>query len=362
MNVFKIVDIKSVVPYFLLSCYFLCIILVFPLIVDFLKTFFYLKKYYQNEFTNIPFLIVSYLVLFFVSFPFLSCYFFKRIVIRYKNGIIASTKKSFLIKLLLVFCYYSSIIVFVMFSFNEIGKIASSNRYYSDCKKALDSLQQIDKKNNIAIYVEHIPFLFWNSKNVHSRVLPLENRVKDIRDIIILTDNQNDYFYLNAEGLYYSKITDEVALYSNSQSFLSYLREKEYSISNSFNFDKEISLNDFFMQNKINGVNKQYIELKKLSPIFYSDQFLYAPGNYSFDIELKGKSSTKSLNNSCIIELHLGKIKNRKILKENELVSDKFVITDIPINLYSFEQGTFISITSVDDSEIILKSVKVKKM
>lgn len=365
MQFFKISN-TSFFSNLIIVVYYLFIIYIFPLFIDYMKTFFYLKNYSQYEYSNVPVLIISYLIICIVSFPLIVLYVIKGHFNLYKfdDNNYSQSKKKFFFKTSLIYCNFFSFLVFFIYSFYEIEKLSKSDLFYLDCKKTVQLLKNTENFNKLNIYVEHIPFLFWGTDNIDSRVLPLENSVKEISDLIILTDSSNDYFYLNREGLSYSKISDFLGVYSNSQSAIKILNEAGFSFSRSFFFEKNFSLRKISEHNKLDDLNKKFIVLNKQIPIIYTDLFLYTPGDYYFDIEIDKKDKNTYKDNKdkiCFIELHLGRSVNKIELYENDFEDGRMNKT-IQITLNSFEQGTFISIMSLVNSNISLESIKLRKM
>lgn len=352
---------KSLSHFLWLGCYIVFLIFIFPLIIDFLKTFFFLENFQQKGCGNFYFFIVSFIIFYFITFPYVTN-------LLKNNRIISDIKtrdcffaKEKLFKLIALILFYISFPFFIFYSCSELSSLKKSNQYYLDCKKIIHELEKSDDFYNLNIYVEHTPYLFWNRGNIHSRVLPLEYRVKDKRELLIITDCINDYFYLNREGLLFSKITPEVAVYSNSASAIDYLKKLGYSFSNYFYFDKYIPLQEIAKQNNIDIGDCQYIELQRKNPVIYNDQYLYSEGNYLLEFEIENNNISSIQRDVAYIEFHLGRTIKKIFLNNSEFVNKKKINKSFSLTLNSMEQGTFISIMSLANLELSLNSIIIKK-
>lgn len=354
---------KNVIYLIGLGIYIVSLIIFFPLLIDFLKTFFFLENYLQKGYTNISFLIVSFIIVYFVAVPFVTKKIssihlvfsdFKRSEFFFDKGVS-------LLKIFAFIFFFLCFPFFLLYCSSEISALKHSSQYYSDCKKIINQLEKIDNFDNLNIYVEHTPFLFSNRDNIHSRILPLENRIIGISDLIIFTDSLYDYFYLNREGLLFSKISSDVGIYSNSATAIAYLKNNGYIFSDHFYFEKFIALQEIAKQNNIEIFDNQHIELECKTPLIYNDPYLYNTGNYKIDIEIENKNNSSIHEDIAYIEIHLGRAIEKIFLNSKDFVNKDKINKSITLRLNSLEQGAFISIMSLVNSAIYLDSIRIKK-
>lgn len=352
---------KQLSFYFLSAAYVALLVYLFPLIIDYLKTYFFLKNYQLASSSNIVFFTVAFLIVFFVSFPFVSYYFVRNTqLICKKNNLQTNTdKKKALIKIFSCIFFYCSFIFFVLYSLGEISYLKKDNHFYQDSEKLLNRINETATSDNLQIYIDHIPFLFRNTPKVKSRIFPVHSRVVNMQDLVIITDCSKDYFYLNSEGLLYTKISDEVGLYTNSRETIEHLTNAGYNFSNRFIFEKNISLMEFVDSNTIAPYHNT--ELSCNGHVFYIDSFEYGSGQYSVEIELEKSVEFSDKENVIFIEVRFGKIINKIYLQEKDFQNGK-LNKIIPVSVNNIEQDTFLSIISLVKTGIIIDSLKIKKI
>ncbi|SFS85586.1 hypothetical protein SAMN02910357_02243 [Succinivibrio dextrinosolvens] len=352
---------KQLSFYCLSVAYVALLVYLFPLIIDYLKTYFFLKNYQLASSSNIVFFTVVFLIVFFVSFPFVTYYFVRNTqLICKKNNLQTNTdKKKALIKIFSCIFFYCSFIFFVLYSLGEISYLKKDNHFYQDSEKLLNRINETATSGNLQIYIDHIPFLFRNAPKVKSRIFPVHSRVVNMQDLVIITDCSKDYFYLNSEGLLFTKISDEVGLYTNSNETIEYLTNAGYKFSNGFVFEKEISISNLAKQNGL--PDYPYLQLKKDVPVIFTDQYEYGAGNYELEVDIEKSCEASEQGTIGLLEFHFGNYVNKIFFKDNEFSNNKLHKV-IPISLNSIEQDTFISIISFINSELMVKSIKLRKI
>ena len=253
---------------------------------SFAKTLFAVLNLDKKEYSFIAFVWVSFYFAVFLIFLFFLYNLVKSILgifFSLEEKYYPSVTKKYFIVLLSLLCFF-----FLSFILGK-NTIYSSNRYneyVSGTKKIIDNLKQDQSFSNVSFYVEHVPYLFEKKYNVKSSVLPL-NYLNNGGENIIFTDSTNNYYLLNYQGYSYTRVSNELSIYTNSKKVIDFLCDNGYEVKPYYVYSEDISFNDCAKLNNITLDHNGFILLDKNNPeVMIPPLSLYA-GNYQFDFDFE---------------------------------------------------------------------------
>ena len=242
--------------YFVVITYLLVLYLLFPGISDYMKTFFSVSNLRSQELSLLAFILVSSLVVFTVIFSItvynlFLYYLSKKIKVTY-DLFLPIGFKSIKLNYLLLSIATIFFFCFGFFSFEYIeDKKHNYTNLLNDSKRVYDLIKTNESSSHILLYAEHVPYLYKDIGTFNHRVYPLNYFEKGSSESVIFTDPDTDYIYLSSCGYHFIKITDRLAIYSNSLSVNELLKSNGFSVCKSTVFSRQVDLHDLA---NINGI------------------------------------------------------------------------------------------------------------
>lgn len=340
-----------------LSFIFFVYFVFFDVIIQLLKSYTWVLVLNQNSNYLNLYLILSFYSLVWLGF-FVSFYKLLHSIVLHRIFY-----NQFFICLII---FFFSILLVNNYFFNHIKHHGDSvSCYLNSVEKIINNLNSNSNTSKIPVYVEHFSFLLKDKFNIKDDTFFLNNRRDSKEPVVIVTDNKNEYNVLCREGFFYTNISRDVSVYSNSSVVNDYLNLNGYVVSKSFYFSRDLNLK------RIGYINGIYSDLNGNYPIDKNiyvdicDPLYLSSGNYRIDFEVQLISINNEDDDLCYFisdiqnlnELHkVLKVKNDEVISGNKTVFS--IYFDLNKNL----DGATVKVVPQGNSKLILHRITYNKL
>lgn len=213
---------------------------------------------------------------------------------------------------------FSSIFCMIMitvgvFTCNTI--ILKESKYTQTVQNGKIILQQLNQVKDLKIYIDDVPYLYAENKDITNNIIPGTPYRRDIQRVVVITKASNEMTHLLNTGYMCGPISDTEYLYTNDETVLKIVRENGIKMDDYYAAKQSVDLQQMAERNKlsvdenfsliINGSEKSMTKGPRIT--------VYA-GKYKVEYDLELIDT--EISDGEVAKLRIASHKGESILKE----------------------------------------------
>ena len=238
-----------------------------------------------------------------------------------------------------------------------------------------EAMEALREAQDCTIFVSKIPELYkMEYDGISSSFYPIED-LSRMHDVAVITDSDFDSSVLSARGFLYTEISENHAVYTNSESAALALENAGYHMTGYYSKNKKADISAFRNMNGLRGWDDggEFISLEK--PLKHGPYLTLIGSNYNVSYDISHYSETEAdseywnslASDTPVCTLRISREAGRYIVREHTLTRGHFDGDEIYTAIVSGSIPTamdveFLAFPSVENMEFIVHSVRYQKM
>ena len=239
-------------------------------------------------------------------------------------------------------------------------------------REAMGALQEAQ---DCTIFVAKIPELYkMEYDGISSSFYPIED-LSRIHNVAVITDSDFDSSVLSARGFLFTEISENHAVYTNSESAALALENVGYHMTGYYSKNKKADISAFRNMNGLRGWDDggEFISLEK--PLKHGPYLTLIGSNFDVSYEISHYSETEAdseywnslPSDTPVCTLRISREAGRFVVREQTLTRGQFDGDEIYTAVVSGSIPTamdveFLAFPSVEKTEFLLHSIRYQKM